>query len=135
MNAIPIQDEWVQTTEIKVFEDHILVRPTLYQFAKLEQALEIVDCIRRLSDGIRYPILADIRQTGGASYCCYQTLAWGAMRYVSATALLVQTPFSRLVGNFYIHHHDLKKVPTRLFTKEEAALLWLLQHQKLDEKA
>ncbi len=47
---------------------------------------------------------------------------------LSAIALLVDSGLSRVIGNYALMLHR-PKIPTKLFTSEEAALEWINQYQ------
>jgi hypothetical protein len=46
------------------------------------------------------------------------------LRATKALALLVESPFTRVMANFFISINK-PLVPTRLFTSEDAAVAWL----------
>ena len=48
------------------------------------------------------------------------------VRGLIAGAIVVDTPFGSFLGNFYLAVTD-PKMPTRIFSKKEAALKWLQQ--------
>jgi hypothetical protein len=49
-----------------------------------------------------------------------------AARVSAAVALLIGSPLSRVLGNFYLRFNR-PETPTRLFSSEEEARAWLLQ--------
>jgi len=99
---------------------HFIYLPNVQE--SLEDAYENARVNDRLSPGRRRPLLVDIRPMQGidrevrAYYSSLQT--------ITARALLVESPVSRLIANFVI---QLNKpvVPTRLFTSEAEAVVWL----------
>jgi hypothetical protein len=79
-----------------------------------------------LTNGERPPLLADIRKV--------KSLTREARKYLdnvtdsfSALALLAGSPATQLMVNFFIGM-SRPKVPTRMFTDEEKALIWLRRH-------
>lgn len=74
------------------------------------------------------PVLVDMRgvlsQTREAReyFVCEETAA-----RLRAVALLVESPLSRLLGNFFLRK-TAHRVPTRMFTDERAARAWLAEH-------
>lgn len=47
---------------------------------------------------------------------------------VAAMALLVDSPVTRMMANFFMHT-DVDVTPTRMFSDEGAAMVWLGEHQ------
>ncbi len=102
-----------QTAKIRLDENGIL-RVTCLPGATqtLAQAHENMSVEVQLSRGKRRPILVDL--TGGEE----------AAKYQSAIALLIGSPLSRVIGNFFIGFNK-SPMPTKLFTSEPEALEWL----------
>ncbi|MEO7327150.1 MAG: hypothetical protein ABI193_01140 [Minicystis sp.] len=78
-----------------------------------------------LSEHRRLPVLVDMREIKAVERAARVHLSGpDAARTARAVALLVGTPLSRAVGNFFI---GLSRplMPTRLFTAEVDALAWL----------
>ncbi len=48
-----------------------------------------------------------------------------AARITSRVALLVASPVSRMIGNFFLRRHT-QRTPTKLFSDEQEAIEWLL---------
>jgi hypothetical protein len=70
-------------------------------------------------------VLVDIRESKGASRECRAYFASDeAAKIQSAGALLISSPLSRLIGNFFIGLNK-PKFPTTLFTNEYEAIKWL----------
>jgi hypothetical protein len=91
----------------------------------IAEAKANTETIIRLTQGRTCPILVDTRMIKSISNEAREHFAMrGRVAHVNSIALLIQSPVSRIIGNFYI---SLNKpaVPTRLFTDESAALLWL----------
>lgn len=72
------------------------------------------------------PVLVDLRAVRSQSAEARAYLAGPEATKVSAAvALLVASPLSRAIGNFYLGFNR-PEVPTRLFTDEIEAERWLL---------
>ena len=91
----------------------------------LEDAQETMAAYLKLNMGKRRPLLVDTKTM--------KSLARGARQYyaseeaakvASAVALIIGTPVSRVLGNFYLGVSH-PKLPTRLFSSEHDALEWL----------
>lgn len=94
----------------------------------LDDARENVRTAIEISGGAKVPHLIDMRlirnqtREARAYYAGPETA-----EAISAVALLIGSPLSRAIANFFL---GLNKpmMPTRLFTSEEEAIDWLLQH-------
>ncbi|MBI1947159.1 MAG: STAS/SEC14 domain-containing protein [Deltaproteobacteria bacterium] len=102
---------------------HSVVKPGAHH--TLEDAVANVEACRTLSPGRRRPLLVDIRQGPGVDRAArtYYAGPEGA-GVATATALLVGSPTSRIVANFFLGLNRMQ-IPLRLFTDEEAAVAWL----------
>ena len=91
----------------------------------LGDAQEAVRAIRELCQGRRSPVLVDMTDLQAMDREARVYFAGAETAQVeSAVAILVRSPLSRAIGNFFM---GLNKplFPTRLFTSEEEALAWL----------
>jgi hypothetical protein len=91
----------------------------------LEASQENWDAVNQVSEGKIRPLFADIRNTkpiDAESRKFYSRLQ--VRELISAVALVVASPLSRVVGSMFLGLNKLP-VPVRLFTSEEQALLWL----------
>lgn len=96
---------------------------------ELEDARENVAVTARLTEGRRRPILVDLRECRSQSPEARAYLAGPEATQVSlAVALLIASPISRAIGNFYLGFNR-PAVPTRLFSDEPAAIAWLLRFE------
>ena len=94
-------------------------------FLNLEDARENLEAVRQFGNGKRVAVLVDIRDAKGASKECRAYFASEeAAKIQSACALLVASPLSRLIGNFFIGLNKTK-FPTKLFSNEAEAMDWL----------
>lgn len=92
----------------------------------LADAHEAVAQLEVLSPGKRRPLLVDLRSLRQPIDRQAREYYNGpeTARVLTALALLVGSPASRVVGNFLISISP-HRVPTRLFSKEAEALAWL----------
>ncbi len=90
-----------------------------------EDALENLAVSLALTGGRRLPALIDLREVKTQSAEARAVLAGPAAARVSgAVALLIGSPLSRVVGNFYLRFNR-PETPTRLFSSEAEAETWL----------
>lgn len=91
----------------------------------LADAREAVHAISQLCEGKRCPVLIDMTEIQAMDRNARVYFAGPeTARVESAAAILVRSPLTRAIGNFFM---GLNKplFPTRLFTTEEEALSWL----------
>lgn len=78
-----------------------------------------------LTGGRRLPVLVDLRVLKSQSAGARAVLAGPeAARVSHAVALLIGSPLSRVIGNFYLRFNR-PETPTQLFSSEAAARAWL----------
>lgn len=93
--------------------------------ASAEDAREQFAHQRKMLDGHPLPFLMDIRKARGVSREARSMFASAeASQIFAATALLIGSPLSRAVGNFFLGLNKAQ-MPTRLFTDEAEAIAWL----------
>ena len=99
---------------------HIVILPN----AELSQAdaKANVVAVDQISQGKKQPLLVDIRQAKAMDREVRREFA--SATNVTATALLIASPVSRVIGNFFIGLNEAA-VPVRLFTSEAEAVEWL----------
>lgn len=93
----------------------------------LEKAQEGVRTRLKLSGGISYPVLIDMRGIKSVTREAREYLADEGAKLIKAGALIVGSPLNRTLGNIFLWVNK-PKVPTRLFTDEKEALKWLEQY-------
>jgi hypothetical protein len=91
---------------------------------EVEDARGAVEALIQLVGDRRVPLLVDVHDAGPTSRASRSEFVAQGDR-VSATALLVGTPLSRMMGNFFLAVSK-PVVPTRLFDDEASAVAWLL---------
>lgn len=93
--------------------------------ATADDAREQFEHQRTMLVGHPLPFLMDIRKARGISRDARSMFASAeAAQLFAATALLVGSPLSRALGNFFLGLNK-PQMPTRLFTDEVEALAWL----------
>jgi len=112
---------------------HCIALPDAY--ITLEDAKENIQAINKVAGGIKSPVLVDIRKSSGAAKEARKYFSSPEVATVqSAVAMLIDSGFSKLMGNFFI---GLNKplFPLKLFTNMDEALEWLAGYSmKKDEK-
>lgn len=91
----------------------------------LDDAREEFALYSKLCKSIKRPLLVDIRNIRSVERKAREFYSSPATsKYLKATALLIENPVSRIIGNFYL---GLNKpvLPLRLFTNKEEAIDWL----------
>ncbi len=91
----------------------------------LADAQENLETTAGLGAGRRPPVLVDLRAIRAQSAEARALFAGPAATSVCrAVALLIGSPLSRVLGNFYLGFNR-PETPTRLFTSEDEARAWL----------
>jgi hypothetical protein len=91
----------------------------------VDDAIQDLAAMPELAGGTRRPAYVDIsrvRSTSGAARATYAGAE--AATVSSALALLVRSPISRVLGNFYLGPNR-PTFPAKLFTEPARALQWL----------
>ncbi|MBN1850850.1 MAG: hypothetical protein JW932_19945 [Deltaproteobacteria bacterium] len=113
----------VRIAEIQLCEDnliHIDILPKAEMV--LEDSHEIYDTVMKISDGKLYPLLIDCRSIVSMERDARKRFSNEDV--VSAVALLVETPLSKIIGNFFVGLNKTT-VPLKLFSSKTNALEWL----------
>ncbi len=92
----------------------------------LDTAKEIVDARVTFKEGQEYPSLFDIRNVKSTSKEARDFMANEGNDLVTASALLINSSVTKMIGNFFITVSKPKN-PTKLFTDESRAEDWLQQ--------
>ena len=93
----------------------------------LEEAKEIIALEKKLSGGNRHPAFVDIQKVKTVHQDARQYFASDSAAEIQvAAALLIGSPVSRAIGNFFLR---LNKpiLPVQMFTDKKQALHWLEQ--------
>lgn len=92
-----------------------------------EAAIENMAATARAADNGKYRlILVDMREIKAIDAAARRYLSKNTGNYFAAVALLVRSPLSRVVANFFIGLNRTE-YPVQLFTSEDAAVAWLRQ--------
>ena len=120
------QDIMLRTGRIWLEEDGI-VRATYFPKAEetLAEAKEHIAAVVKVSRGNKYPVLVDCRKLKSITREAREYYAGKeTANAVSAMAVLMGSPVSRTLGNFFMRLNKPIS-PTRLFTSETEAIKWL----------
>ena len=107
------------------------MRATVEKGAEMtvEDAREALAATERVALGRRLPVLVDLRGIKAQTREARQYfVSEEATRVSASVALLVGSPVSRVVGNFFLRL-NVQRTPTQLFTSEEDAIAWLEAQQ------
>lgn len=88
----------------------------------------------KFSEGESYPCLFDITSVKEFTGEARNYLANEGNDLVLASAILTNSPVSKMIGNFFIAVNKPKN-PTRIFTSKENALEWLEQFKYVSESS
>ena len=117
----------LRSQDISLGDDGILrlrMKPDVFEL-DLADAEEVIRAVGEVGGGVPRPALVDLRTLRSMSRDCRKYFAGPqTARVQSAAGLLVVSPIARAIGNFFM---GLNKplIPTRLFTSETEALVWL----------
>lgn len=116
-----------RTCAFTMEERHLVARFHPGAEVTAEDARANLEVTGRLGGWRRIPVLVDLRLLKSQSPEARALLAGPvAARVSAAVALLIGSPLSRVLGNFYLRFNR-PETPTRLFSTEEEARAWLLQ--------
>jgi hypothetical protein len=90
----------------------------------LEAAREIVAMRKKVVKGVSYPALAFIKNLKVVSKEARKYFAEEGTEGMTMGALLTDSGFSKILGNLFLAI-DKPKMPVRLFTNIEEAIIWL----------
>ena len=113
-----------QYVDMKVIEGIFQMVYKPLDLLTIEKATTIVKDRVTFKDGISYPSLFDIREVNSTSKDARDYMANEGNDLVVASALLVNSSVTKMIGNFFISVSKPKN-PTKLFTDERKSLEWL----------
>lgn len=94
-------------------------------YLELEDGQDILNGVRDIFNGKKFPVLVDMRKATGASSECRRIFQGKEIaQYQSACALIVDSPITNLLGNFFLGLNKTE-FPTRLFSDSDKAQQWL----------
>ena len=106
-------------------DGYILTRVKPGSEIQLQDAKDNTAAVIKISSGIIYPLLVDLREIKSISKDARNHFSMrGRKPNVSTVAMLVKSPVSRIIGNFFIGFNR-PVVPTRLFSVEKSAVSWV----------
>jgi hypothetical protein len=95
---------------------------------ELSDAMENVAMMREVGAQSRNLVLVDLRGVRSQTREARQYFAGPeAEKVTQAVALLIGSPISSVLGNFFLRFGP-NRIPTALFTEPETAISWLLAH-------
>jgi hypothetical protein len=92
----------------------------------LNAAKQVVNDRIQFQRQVHYPIYCDIRGMKKADKAARDFLAKEGSSYTKGVAIIVDSPMTKIIGNFYL---GLNKptAPTKMFTDKQEALAFLAQ--------
>ena len=90
---------------------------------ELDDAVTAIEAMSRLTSGRPAPLLADAHEAGSQSRLARAEFVRRG-DIATAVAILVLSPLSRMMGNFYLSVNKPTTL-TRLFEDEDQAIEWL----------
>lgn len=114
---------WIENEVI-----HIIYTTDLLTIAV---AKHVIETRLLLCKGLSYPVLTDVRSIKSDNPEARKYLAnETATKFVTAGALLVNSQFHKVAGNFFVMVNK-PAVPAKVFTDETEALKWLHQYKRV----
>jgi hypothetical protein len=95
----------------------------------LAAAKKIVNDRIDFQQQVDYPIFCDIRSMKNADKAARDFLAKEGSSYTKGVAVIVDSPMTKIIGNFYLGLNKPTS-PTKMFTEREDALEYLKQFVK-----
>jgi hypothetical protein len=91
----------------------------------IKEAKENSIAVNSLFTGQNFPLLVDSREIRSISKEARDLFSLNnRSSYVNSFAILIESPLSRIIGNFFMGLNK-PRVPVKLFNSEQEALLWL----------
>jgi hypothetical protein len=128
--AAPSLEEKVETPYISFWMDSegfLCCRYADDLHLSLEVAVSIVESRIFFAKGRSYPMLIDVRGISSTTRKAREYMATIGATLVTAGALITGSLVNRTLGNIFLSI-DKPLVPTKLFTNEESARVWLRQN-------
>jgi hypothetical protein len=94
----------------------------------LDVAKKIIKLRIDACNHVAHPLLVDIRGVKSFSKEARDYIAKDGTALLSATAILINSPLTKVLANFYLKLSN-PEVPTRLFTNFDEAYNWLIPHK------
>ena len=91
----------------------------------VEAARENTRMVRQLSGEKKYPLLVDLNNIKSITKEAREHFSMkGREPYINSLAMVIKSPISRMIGNYFINLSS-PIVPTKLFNSKEKAIKWL----------
>jgi len=123
-----MKNKVIETTNAKVWLREDGITQAVYEPNSrdtLITAKENIAVNKKLHEGKKKPILIDYRNIKSQDKAARDYFASDEVAEIdSAIAILIDSGFSKVIGNFYMGLNK-PKAPTKLFTSEENAIEWL----------
>ncbi|HEU4719020.1 MAG TPA: STAS/SEC14 domain-containing protein [Bacteroidia bacterium] len=122
----------VFTTSLNKEQGYLLTHVKPGSEIGVNDARENTEAVISLSGGRNFPIVVDLRKIKSISKEARDHFSMrGRKPHVTAIAMVVSSPLSRIIGNFFL---GLNKptVPTRMFSSEADGIKWLSKEGLLD---
>jgi hypothetical protein len=94
----------------------------------LEAAKQIVSDRIKMQKGVSYPVFCDMRGIKETDKAARDYLAKEGSTLVKAVGVLIESPVTRIMANFYMSINQ-PTTPTRMFTDKSQALEYLYVHR------
>ena len=94
----------------------------------LEAAKKIVADRINMQKGVSYPVFCDMRGIKETDKAARDYLAKEGSTLVKAVGVLIESPVTRIMANFYMSINQ-PTTPTRMFTEKSQALEYLYVHR------
>ena len=109
-----------------------------FEYAKgsictLKDAKENVAVQLKLAEGRRLPLLVDIKNCKSIDE--EAKAYYAALQDFTALALLGGSLLGNIIGNFFLGRYNDRGTPTRLFTNEAEAMVWLKEAGRAQRRA
>lgn len=94
----------------------------------LEAAKNNTEMVRKLSGEKKYPLLVDLNNIKSITKEAREHFSMkGRDSYINSLAMVIKSPISRMIGNYFINLSS-PTVPTKLFNSKEKAIKWLIPY-------
>ncbi|MES2590780.1 MAG: hypothetical protein V4608_02760 [Bacteroidota bacterium] len=110
-------------------ENNIIIGTFKVDTIDLNLAQKLVEYRISVISGESYPTIANIASVKNVSKPARDFFASEkGCEGITATALLIDSPLGRMIGNFYISINKPLR-PVKIFTNQEKAKLWLVKYK------
>ncbi|GEM_PF-1578977 len=115
----------VQAAEVhRHSHDIVAIRFLPKVSVEVEHARELIDAVLRIAEGRRHGNLVNVTELMFMSSEAHAVFSKQSPSALSGTAVIISSGVQRVLGNLYLSVARPTN-PTKLFTKEQEALVWL----------